>query len=104
MKKGDRVGKGQVLALVGNTGNSSEPHLHFHLTDGPKPFDSEGIPYVFDSFDLEAEPGQVTRAVREVGASLGIDPVELGAWLRVPAQRRDHELPLLNAIVKFADP
>ena len=104
VKKGDRVRKGQALALVGNTGNSSEPHLHFHLTDAPRPFDAEGIPYAIDSFELQAGPSQVTRALREVGASLGFDPAALGAWLRVPAGRREKELPLLNAVVTFATP
>ncbi|MEA2787209.1 MAG: hypothetical protein QOF71_3313 [Candidatus Eremiobacteraeota bacterium] len=31
---GDRVERGQVIAAVGNTGNSSEPHLHLHATCG----------------------------------------------------------------------
>jgi murein DD-endopeptidase MepM/ murein hydrolase activator NlpD len=51
---GDRVRQGQVLGLVGNTGNASEPHLHFQVTDGPEPLFSQGLPYVFDSFQLQA--------------------------------------------------
>jgi murein DD-endopeptidase MepM/ murein hydrolase activator NlpD len=31
VKQGDKVIRGQVLGLCGNTGNSSEPHLHFHI-------------------------------------------------------------------------
>ena len=27
--------RGQVVARVGNSGNSTAPHLHFQLTDGP---------------------------------------------------------------------
>jgi len=103
VKRGERVRTGQVLALVGNTGNSSEPHLHFQLADGAKAFDAEGIPYALASFDLEAEPAQVTPALKEVGASLGIDPVSLATWLASPSRRRENELPLLNTIVKFAD-
>lgn len=49
---GDRVRRGQVLAKVGNTGNTSAPHLHFHLMDGPSVLGSEGIPYVIDRFAL----------------------------------------------------
>ena len=31
VKAGQRVARGAVLGLCGNSGNSSEPHLHFHL-------------------------------------------------------------------------
>jgi hypothetical protein len=51
---GDRVRRGDVLALVGNTGNSSMPHLHFHVMDRASPLDANGLPYVFDHFELEA--------------------------------------------------
>jgi hypothetical protein len=50
VKAGDKVRAGQVLGLIGNSGNSSGPHLHFQVTDGPDPLDSEGIPFVFRSF------------------------------------------------------
>jgi len=45
VKVGDRVKTGLVLGLVGNSGNSTEPHLHFHITNGPSPLGSEGLPY-----------------------------------------------------------
>lgn len=31
VKEGEEVKKGQLLGLCGNSGNSSEPHLHFHI-------------------------------------------------------------------------
>ncbi len=37
-------------ALIGNSGNSDAPHLHFQLTDANSPMDSEGIPYEFETF------------------------------------------------------
>jgi murein DD-endopeptidase MepM/ murein hydrolase activator NlpD len=47
--RGDKVRKGQVLALCGNSGNSSEPHLHFHLQDKANLQDGAGItPYFTD--------------------------------------------------------
>ena len=30
---GERIFRGQYVSVVGNTGNSSDPHLHFHVTD-----------------------------------------------------------------------
>lgn len=52
---GDRVARGDVLGLVGNTGNSSAPHLHFHVMDGPSPLTSEGVPYVIEAFAVDGE-------------------------------------------------
>lgn len=54
VQPGEHVEPGRVLGLVGNTGNSTEPHLHFHVTDGPSPLASSGLPFVFDHFALQA--------------------------------------------------
>ncbi len=35
VRPGDRVAAGQQLAACGNSGNSTEPHLHFQLMDHP---------------------------------------------------------------------
>ncbi|MGV1014964.1 MAG: M23 family metallopeptidase, partial [Methyloceanibacter sp.] len=37
VKAGDKVETGQVLGLLGNSGNTDTPHLHFHVMDGPSP-------------------------------------------------------------------
>ncbi|MEO8812560.1 MAG: M23 family metallopeptidase [Caulobacteraceae bacterium] len=47
---GDHVHVGQVLGLLGNTGNSDAPHLHFHVADANSPLGAEGVPYVFRSW------------------------------------------------------
>ena len=52
VKVGDRVRRGAVLGKVGNSGNSSLPHLHFHVTDFNSPLGAEGVPYVHDMFEL----------------------------------------------------
>ena len=58
VKVGDRVKRGQVIGLLGNSGNSTEPHLHFHISDalaaGTTTLGSEGIPYALPSFELVA--------------------------------------------------
>ena len=53
VKAGDRVTRGQILGQLGQTGNSTEPHLHFQLTDGPDPMYSRGVPIVFKSLVVE---------------------------------------------------
>ncbi|RDZ28690.1 M23 family metallopeptidase [Lysobacter silvisoli] len=47
---GQRVRRGQPLGALGFTGDSTGPHLHFHLADGRIPLASDGVPYVFDRF------------------------------------------------------
>lgn len=44
VRPGDRVRDGQPLGRVGNSGNSSEPHLHFHVQDTPVLFSGTGLP------------------------------------------------------------
>jgi hypothetical protein len=44
---GDRVSQGQVLGTLGNAGNSTGPHLHYHLQAGPKAFAHDGLPLRF---------------------------------------------------------
>jgi murein DD-endopeptidase MepM/ murein hydrolase activator NlpD len=51
VKKGDRVEQGQVIGLLGNSGNSSGPHLHYHLMDGPLLYRSNSLPSRFENID-----------------------------------------------------
>jgi hypothetical protein len=61
VRVGDRVKRGQVLALVGNSGNTTAPHLHFHVSDGMGPLSSQGLPYVIDSFVVKGMGVDVTE-------------------------------------------
>ncbi|MBW6438844.1 M23 family metallopeptidase [Actinoplanes hulinensis] len=54
IRTGDRVTAGQQLAEVGNTGNTSEPHLHVQLMDGPRPTAAAGVPMCWPG--LVADP------------------------------------------------
>ena len=53
VQPGDQLTTGQVVGNLGNSGNTDAPHLHFHVMDGPDPLMSEGLPFVFRSFELE---------------------------------------------------
>jgi hypothetical protein len=50
VRPGDRVAAGQFIARTGNSGNTSEPHLHIHAKRGGRPtsmLDGEGVPMLF---------------------------------------------------------
>jgi hypothetical protein len=93
VKPGDTVASGQVLGLLGNTGNSDAPHLHFHVMNGPSPLASQGLPYVFESF-----VGQGRADLDDPGALKGEAVKVDGAW---NAGRREGALPLNNEVVDF---
>jgi Peptidase family M23 len=97
VKEGDRVRRGDVLALVGNSGNSLAPHLHFHVMSGTLSLASNGLPYLVDSFTVTGQtPG--TDAFDEAeaeGTPLEVDPVE-------PAETVTEAMPLDQYVVSFA--
>lgn len=96
--EGDRVRRGEVLARLGNSGNTSAPHLHFHLMDGPASLGSEGIPYVIDAFELT---GRAPSTEAFDHAELHGTPLEV-----LPAEvpgRHQNALPLDQRVVTFPD-
>lgn len=52
LKVGAEVSAGDVIGRLGHSGNSTEPHLHFQVCDGPDPLYCAGIPVQFDDIDL----------------------------------------------------
>ena len=67
VKPGHEVKKGAVLGKLGNTGNTSAPHLHFHVMNRPSPLASDGVPYLIDAFDFD---GQVDIAAFEAAPDI----------------------------------
>lgn len=55
VEEGDRVEKGQRLGACGNSGNSSEPHVHYHLQDGPEFGEAVGLPAQFRGYRADGE-------------------------------------------------
>jgi murein DD-endopeptidase MepM/ murein hydrolase activator NlpD len=53
---GERLTAGQPLGRCGNSGHSSEPHLHFHLQDGPVVGQGLGLPAFFTDYLADGEP------------------------------------------------
>ena len=92
VKVGDKVRTGQVLGLLGNSGNTDTPHLHFHVMDGPSPLVSNGLPYVFTGFTGQ---GRVTdEQPLWTGGAVTIDKDAL-------AGPHKDQLPLANQVVSF---
>ncbi len=52
---GDYVQQGQKIGRLGNTGNTSAPHLHFQLMDRPSSLDATSLPFVIDRMQLEGQ-------------------------------------------------
>jgi hypothetical protein len=55
VKVGDTVETQTVLGLVGNSGNTTEPHIHYHVMDGPDMETAEGLPVRFYSIVVDGE-------------------------------------------------
>jgi peptidase M23-like protein len=93
VSEGQNVRRGQLLALVGTSGNSSEPHLHFQLTDGPSALMSNGVPYLLRefnatrrgastaAFDKAIIDGQPLETVPLVGPAEHEQELPLDLWI-----------------------
>ncbi len=95
VRPGDTLTRGQSIAKLGNSGNSSSAHLHFHVMDGPDPLASNGLPFVFTAFDLT---GQVVGddsidTLESTGGPVPTSTTETG--------RRTGELPLYLDVMTF---
>jgi murein DD-endopeptidase len=84
VKPGETVRRGQVLGLVGNSGNSTEPHLHFHVANANSPLASEGIPFGFRAFEVQGK-GWGWKA----------------ASANPTTEKRQNEIPLELEVVRF---
>ncbi len=95
VKAGDQVKRGEVLGKLGNTGNSSAPHLHFHIMESPSVLGSNGVPYLIDAFTAE---GQVSQA--QFAATESLTGVWNQGMLASPVKKSD-QFPLDLLIVEF---
>jgi hypothetical protein len=97
VRPGQRVRRGDVLGLIGSSGNSSTPHLHFQVDTTPTFFPTDSVPYVFDRFELV---GQITERIWDDDLGLQPTPVLPFASARNPGVRRG-EMPLDRNVIVF---
>jgi hypothetical protein len=99
---GQRVKLGQVLGLVGDSGNSIVPHLHFQVTNGPSSMASNGLPYEIREFAITGQvPGTTASdktaafdASETDGTPLPVIPIR-------PPETIKAALPLDQSIISF---
>lgn len=86
VKPGTRVKRGQVLGLVGNSGNSGAPHLHFQVCNANSILACEGVPYAFRSF---------VQQLKSFDSSIAAKPQ--------PDEVHTMEIPTFETLVRFVD-
>jgi murein DD-endopeptidase MepM/ murein hydrolase activator NlpD len=82
VREGEFVFYGQRLGLMGNSGNSTAPHLHFQVSDRPFPVDANALPFVFERQVYEGQLGE--ESIDRTGAGV-----------------RFYQMPLTNDVVGF---
>ncbi|HUG41177.1 MAG TPA: M23 family metallopeptidase [Longimicrobiales bacterium] len=93
VQPGDTVRRGQVLGLIGNSGATTAPHLHFQITDSATLGKGRGLAFVFECFDLMARTDSRVQWTGE--GELYLQPAD--------DQRRKLETPLGGAVVFFPE-
>jgi hypothetical protein len=97
VRPGQQVRRGQVLGLLGNSGNTSTPHLHFQVSDRPGFAPADSLPYVFSRFTFL---GQITDEFTD--ENLALRPTGELAFAPSGAPRlRRQEMPLDRNVVRF---
>ncbi|OAN28120.1 M23 family metallopeptidase, partial [Mycolicibacterium iranicum] len=96
VKPGDRLASGQVIASLGNSGNSDAPHLHFHVMSTPDPLRSDGLPFVFGSYRLDS------RTTADLDGLLNGEPAELEPGF-APRDEKDTS-PIVYDVMTYDEP
>jgi Peptidase family M23 len=97
VSKGQTVSRGQQLGLIGTSGNSTTPHLHFQVMTTPTFFPTESPPFVFDHFTVL---GQVTERIWD--DDLGLQPTGVLPFAPAPrVEARSNEMPLDRNVIGF---
>lgn len=63
VRQGDFVKRGQVIGRCGNSGHSTQPHIHFHVQDTPNFFLAIGVPILFKKIEVRNDSSLMMREV-----------------------------------------
>jgi murein DD-endopeptidase MepM/ murein hydrolase activator NlpD len=85
---GERVRRGQKLGLLGNSGNTQGPHLHFGINTGRSTLSSNSLPFEIDRFRFEG--------TADAGPTLG----EITVTGTPHDERRSH--PLVRSVSDYS--
>jgi hypothetical protein len=96
VRVGDRVKAGQKLGLLGNSGNTTGPHLHFQISDRPSTLDTTSLPFVFQTLVVENRTSLNIDDIENYsikGTPLPMSAAGAKSWTRV--------MPLSRDVIKF---
>uniref|UniRef100_UPI00374DD395 M23 family metallopeptidase n=1 Tax=Undibacterium sp. TaxID=1914977 RepID=UPI00374DD395 len=90
VKAGDHVRRGAVLGRLGVSGSAGTPHLHLHVSDTATFAESQGLPFVFDTFLLAGHGNEGDALDNTSRMQLKAEP-----------ERRRNQLPLDGDLIGF---
>lgn len=93
VRPGDHVRRGQVIGALGFSGDTTGPHLHFHVASANSPVGAEGLPFAFDRFTLLGRYDDLGALGKQVWTPVAPD---------LDSARAD-EWPGSNVVLRFAD-
>jgi murein DD-endopeptidase MepM/ murein hydrolase activator NlpD len=78
---GDSVTVGQTVAACGNSGNTTQPHVHVQVMDSPDPLIAHGIPLAFRNYRAWGHGADQPREVMQgiPGHRETVEPLPVGA-------------------------
>ena len=88
VKAGQRVKKGDTIASIGFTGQTTGPHLHFHIADTNSPLGAEGLPFAFERFTT-------------IGVYPDFDKFGKAGWTALKDRMASKERPAPNTVIRF---
>jgi hypothetical protein len=93
---GDHVKAGDMLGLLGNSGNTTGPHLHFQISDRPSTIDTTSLPFVFQNLLLQSR----TSANLDDIETFSISGTPLPITSK-PAKQLTDSMPLSRDVITF---